>query len=56
MEAVLNRLKEPSTYAGLGGASLLLGFSQDEFQLWIAAISGAFLFLSIILREVDRGK
>jgi hypothetical protein len=46
------RFKEPSTYAGLGGIALLYGVNADEFQGWIAAISGGFLFISIVLKEV----
>ena len=56
MKAILNRLKEPSTYAGLGGAALLAGYSMDTFNLWVGAVSGVFLVLSIVLREADRGK
>lgn len=56
MDVLINRLKEPSTYAGLGGAAVLLGFSIDEFDLWVKAVGGVFLFLSIILREADRGE
>ena len=55
MNALINRLKEPSTYAGLGGIAILLGFSVEEFNLWVKAVGGIFLFLSIILREADRG-
>ena len=45
------RFKEPSTYAGLGGIALLYGVSADEFQGWVAALSGVFLFISIVLKE-----
>ncbi len=47
-----SRFKEPSTYAGLGGVAMLYGVSQDEFQGWVAAVSGVFLFISIVLKEV----
>ncbi len=49
---LVSRLKEPSTYAGLGGAALLYGATQDEFQGWVAALSGVFLFISVVLKEV----
>ncbi len=48
---VANRFKEPSTYAGLGGAAMLYGATGDEFQVWTAAVSGVFLFISVILKE-----
>ena len=52
VKKILVRFKEPSTYAGLGGAALLLGVSMDEFNLWVGAISGVAFFISIVLKEV----
>ncbi len=52
LKKLVARFKEPSTYAGLGGAALLYGVSADEFQGWVGALSGAFLFISIVLKEV----
>ena len=50
---LINRLKEPSTYAGLSGATLLgLGWTPDEFKVWIGAVAGLFAFLSIIMKEI----
>jgi hypothetical protein len=51
MESLLSRLKEPSTYAGLAGLALLLGFQTEEWQNWINASAGIFAFVSIILGE-----
>lgn len=45
------RFKEPSTWAGLGGSAMLIGVSQQEFDAWVAAVSGVCLFISIILKE-----
>ena len=54
LEKLVNRFKEPSTYAGLGGAALLYGVSMDQFDIYVTAVSGVFLFLSVILKEVRR--
>lgn len=51
MDALIERLKEPSTYAGLGGMFVLLGTSQEQFDTYVAGVSGVFLFLSILLSE-----
>jgi hypothetical protein len=48
---LLNRLKEPSTYAGLGGAAMLFGMNMPEFQTWANAIAGVALTISIIIKE-----
>lgn len=52
LEKLVNRFKEPSTYAGLGGAAMLYGLSMDQFDIYVTAISGIFLFLSVVLKEV----
>ena len=49
---LINRLKEPSTYAGLSGAAIALGFTAGEFQDWVNVIAGFFGFLAIIVKEV----
>lgn len=48
---LVNRLKEPSTYAGLGGAAILYGATAEQFQTWTAAVAGICLFISILLKE-----
>ena len=51
LKDLLNRLKEPSTYAGLGGGAMLLGINMPEFQQWINAAAGVALFLSVFIKE-----
>lgn len=55
-ERLINRLKEPSTYAGLGGAAMLFGISMDQFQMYANAVAGVSLFISIIMKEVGSAK
>ena len=51
MKALLKRLKEPSTYAGLSGLALALGISTDGFEMIAGSVAGFFGFVSIILGE-----
>ena len=51
MDAIVKRLSEPSTYAGLAGAALLLGVSSDEWMTYASAAAGLFAFLAIFLGE-----
>jgi len=51
MNALIARLSEPSTYAGLSGLALVLGLSLEDFQSYANAIAGAFGFVAIILGE-----
>jgi len=48
---LIDRLKEPSTYAGLSGIALLIGVSSEEFQMYAGAAAGLFAFAAIILKE-----
>ena len=48
---LINRLKEPSTYAGLAAVALVLGYSAEDFQTYANAAAGLCAFLSIILAE-----
>ncbi len=53
MTKLINRLKEPSTYAGLSGmAALGFGVAPEEFKIYAGALAGAFAFLAIILKEI----
>lgn len=52
MKALISRLKEPSTYAGLAGVSLLaLGVGPEEFKMYSGAAAGVFAFVAIVLGE-----
>ncbi len=51
MNNLIDRLKEPSTYAGLGGLAVVIGVGTDTFDLWVQAIAGIALFASLILPE-----
>ncbi len=53
MDNLIARLKEPSTYAGLGGMAVLAGINMTQFQDWATAVAGVFLFISIIVGEND---
>jgi len=51
MNAIISRLKEPSTYAGLAAGAILLGLSQEEIQAWTQAAAGFFAFLAVVIGE-----
>jgi hypothetical protein len=53
MNKLIQRLKEPSTYAGLAGLAVILGLEAEQFQ-WLAnSVAGVFAFASILLGESD---
>ena len=52
MNALIDRLKEPSTYAGLSAMALAVGVSADQMTIWVGAVAGLFAFVSIIVKEV----
>lgn len=56
IQPIMDRLSEPSTYAGLSAAAIALGIGTDMMSVWVAGISGFFAFLSIILKEVRAAK
>lgn len=56
LERLINRLKEPSTYAGLGGAAMLLGIQAPQFNEWTSAAAGVALFVSIFIKEAGSSK
>jgi len=47
----VKRLSEPSTYIGLMGLFVLLGWSEDQFKEVASAIAGVFGFVLIFLEE-----
>jgi hypothetical protein len=48
---VLNRLKEPSTYAGLSGLALALGVSGELYSAASAALAAVAGLVAIVLAE-----
>jgi|LakMenEpi03Aug12_release.lakeMendotaPanAssembly.Ray.scaffolds.fasta_scaffold273644_3 hypothetical protein len=48
---VLNRLKEPSTYAGLSGLALALGVSSDLYAAAASAIAAVAGLIAIVLAD-----
>ena len=44
---ILDRLKEPSTYAGLSGLMIAIGFSQEQWSM-ISTVLAGFAGLSAI--------
>ena len=51
MRLLIDRLKEPSRWAGLAGLALLAGLSMDDFNLYVQAITGVLAFMAIVMRE-----
>lgn len=51
MKALISRLKEPSTYAGLATVAIAVGISMEDFTAWAAAAASVAGFLSIVLGE-----
>lgn len=47
----LERLKEPSTYAGLSGIALAFGISTDLYNAVAALVAGIAGLVSIVLAE-----
>ena len=48
---VLNRLKEPSTYAGLSGLALALGVSGELYSAASAALAAVAGLVAVVLGE-----
>ena len=53
---VLNRLKEPSTYAGFAGIALALGVSGELYNAAAGAVAGVAGLVSVLLAERERGE
>lgn len=51
MKNIIDRFKEPSTYAGLMGVAMLVGLTTEQFQMYANAIAGVFGFIAIIFAE-----
>ena len=48
---LLNRLKEPSTYAGFAGLALAFGLSAEEWSTIYTAIAGVAGVVAMFLTE-----
>jgi hypothetical protein len=48
---VLNRLKEPSTYAGLSGLALALGVSGELYAAASTALAGVAGLIAVLLSD-----
>lgn len=48
---VLERLKEPSTYAGLSGVAIAVGISDEMYTAVASLIAGVAGIVSILLAE-----
>jgi hypothetical protein len=48
---LVNRLKEPSTYAGFSGIALALGLSSEEWSTIYTAVAGLAGVVAMILSE-----
>jgi len=54
MNAIISRLEEPSSYAGLAAGAILLGLSQVEMPAWTHAAAGFFAVLAVVIGEGAR--
>jgi len=48
---ILDRLKEPSTYAGLSGIALTFGISTELYTAAAAAIAGLAGLIAVVLAD-----
>jgi hypothetical protein len=48
---LLDRLKEPSTYAGLSGLMIAIGLSQDQWSIISTALAGVAGVLAMVLKD-----
>jgi hypothetical protein len=55
-DVIVDRLKEPSTWAGLAGLALIFGLPQEVFLEYVTAITGALAFVAIVMKEGDKGE
>lgn len=56
MKALIERLKEPSTWAGLGGLAVALGMTQESFNELVMAVTGAVGFVAAVFLGEKRQK
>jgi hypothetical protein len=51
MWTFLDRLKEPSTYAGLSGLMLAVGLTQEEWSIISSALAGIAGVIAMVLKD-----
>jgi len=51
---LLNRLKEPSTYAGFAGLALAFGLSAEEWSTIYTAIAGVAGVVAMLLSDAPK--
>jgi len=49
----LDRLKEPSTYAGLSGLMIAIGLSTEQWSIISTALAGVAGVVAMILKDRD---
>ena len=50
---ILDRLKEPSTYAGLSGLMIAIGLSQEEWTMISTVLAGLAGLAAMFLKDRD---
>lgn len=53
MWKVLDRLKEPSTYAGFSGLMIAIGLSTEQWSMISTALAGIAGVVAMILKDRD---
>lgn len=56
MGYILNRLREPSTYAGFSGLALALGISDTVWSAVAAAAAGVFGLIAVLVNDAKTTK
>lgn len=51
LQTIIDRMKEPSTYAGLAGMAAALGLGAEDWQTVSMALAGIFGVVAMLLRE-----
>ena len=51
MIQIIERLKEPSSYAALSGLALVAGVSAEEYQIFANLAAAAFAVVAFFLKE-----
>ena len=51
LQTIIDRLKEPSTYAGLAGLTAAMGLGAEDWQTVSMALAGIAGVIAILLRE-----